>query len=1165
MKKRKCSDLIIYAMKFTIGQLFLAFIFISTLYAKDGAAQGILEKTISVNAKNVDIATVLTQIKSQVDVKFVYSSKVIKANRTITANFVDKKLGDFINEYFKPLGIGYSVVDNKVLLFSFTMPSSTIDDVANVDAAETLVIAEKIISGTVLDDKGIPLAGATVTLKSNTQIATTTNKSGNFSIQVSGESAVLLISYVGFKPLEITVNAGEPVTVKLEIAEKEVEEVIVVGYGSQRKKDVTGAVSSVKAQDLNLVNAVSIDNLLQGKAAGVVIAQRSAQPGGGLSITVRGALSPRGSNEPLYVIDGVPLTTVGASNSGKTGPGGGNNIEGVDRSPLASINPNDIVSIEILKDASAAAIYGSAAAGGVVLITTKRGTTGKPTVSLSSSYARQKLAAEVKPLGAQEFMNLANSAERERFLFDGRFAPYGVAPAPLSGWAINYSPAEIEAATTSYNHYDAIFRPGMIADNNISISGGNEKTKFFSSINYLDQKSLLKTTDFTRFSGRINLDQTFNSWFKLSLNTLFSQSDATNPSIGGGRSNTNEARQTQAAMFFSPRLALELPDGSLTINDLPKTPNPAAWLYMKDQSVNKRIFIAPNLQFKINSAFNANVVIGYDNTNSGRENFSPTKARLPEQTQNNYGGFSNNENSNLSAEAFITYNKQFSADHRLSVVAGGGYYRASGTQYGLSVFNIPTDAVENYNLSLAPQSDLNSFYSGKFSRTKMSQFGRLNYVFKEKYFLGITARNDGSSAFPPQSKWGLFPAISAAWNISDENFMTNAKNITNLKIRASYGATGNESFLANNIFYIDQYAASFGTNYYIGGQQSTGVVQTQLANNNLRWETNITANIGVDFGFFKGRLTGSIDVFQRTAKDLLDFGQLPFNSSITSIAQNVGSTQSKGFDLALNGTIIDNKDFSWNLNVNISRSRVNWLERNPNVALNPWVGAKDGVFEIYGWEANGFFKSREEVQNYKAKNGTILQPFSFAGNPKYIDQNEDGKLDQLDVKKLGNFDPNFNFGFGTAFRYKAFGINLQTYGFLGRSMFDGWQAFSSLLSVSQRTNQHETVREVWSSSNPTGFRPGIGGGPTEANNPAGFSNYFLTEVDFLRIKNLSFSYTLPVSFLQAKRIAKNASLFVDFQNLAVFTNYNGLDAEMELNASPFPIPRTTSVGLNITF
>ncbi len=1124
-------------------------------------AKGFSQK-VSLSEKNAPLEKVFKKINRQTDYTFVFTESLLKKSKSITISVKKMSIEEVLEICFEDQPLTYTILNKMVVIKEKELAHQKETTVTPPPSPNA------IITGKVTDDKGMALSGATVTLKSNKQVATRTDASGNFTIETPEESAVLIISYVGYSTMEVVAKAGQPVASKLVLAEKNVDEVVIVGYGSQRKKDVTGAVSSVKAKDLNVVNAVSIDNLLQGKAAGVVISQRSAQPGGGLNITIRGALSPRGGSEPLYVIDGVPLTTAGANNSGKLHPGGpaGNaSFDGVDRSPLASLNPNDIESVDILKDASAAAIYGSAAANGVILITTKRGRSGKPVVSISTSYAHQKVAAQVDVLNAKDFMTQSNAALKEQWLFTNRYAPYGLTPAPASGWGVNYTDAELGVTSPSYNHSKSIFRTGTISDNNLSIAGGNESTKYFIGFNYLDQKSLLKTTDLNRMSGRINIDQTFNKWLKLSINTFYSNSVSNNPSIGGYRNVSNEARQTYAAVIYSPRIPLINEDGTLTTNDKPNTNNPASWLFIKDRSVNKRLFFSPNLQVKFTSELSANVVLGVDNTTSGREQFSPTKARLPEQTTNNFGGFTNNENKNVSIESYLTYNKQLGKDHKIDVVGGVGYYKASGVNSGFAVFNLPTDATENYNLGLAPQSDLNQFYSGKFARTKISQFGRANYSFKDRYFVGFTVRNDGSSSFPPAKKWGFFPAVSAGWSISSEQFLSNSPIISNLKLRGSYGAAGNESFLANNIYYVNQYSNVYGTNYYIGGRQNTGVIQTQLANPNLAWETDYTANIGLDFGFLKGRITGSFDVFQRTAKDLLDFARLPFNSSITSIAQNVGSTRSKGFDLSVTGILVQTKAVNWSLNANISRSFVYWIERNPNVALNPWVGANDGVFDIYGWRSNGFFNSYEDVQNYKAKDGAVLQPGSFAGNAKYIDQNGDSKLDQLDIVKLGNNDPRMNFGLGTSLSFKGFDLNVQTYGFLKRIMFDGWYGTSSLERMAEKLNQHISVLDAWSSVNTTGNRLGVGYGNTEYDNPSGTTDYFMQTVNFLRVRNVTIGYSMPAALLQRKNIAKNIRIFLDFQNLATFTNFSGLDPEMELNYSPFPIPRTATVGLNITF
>jgi len=1114
-------------------------------------------KKLSLNMQGNSIKEVLQQIEAQSEYRFIYENEKVNLDTKVSIKVKDEVVENILKKLFEKDGVSYSITDNNLILIN---PSD--GQLKNLGKESINSQQQKNISGKVTDSSGASLPGVSVVVKGTTN-GLITDMDGKYSLSKVPENSTLVFSFVGMKTQEIAI--GNKTTINVTLTEETVgiEEVVAVGYGTQNKKTVIGSMSSVKANDLQTVNAISIDNLLQGKASGVSITQRSAQPGSGLSITIRGALSPRGSNEPLYVIDGVPLTTVGAANSSKTGAGINNFIDGVDRSPLSTLNPNDIQSIDILKDASATAIYGSSAANGVILITTKRGLSGKPTVSFSSSFATQEISKQPEVLGAKEFMNLSNTGIKERWLYSKKYAPYGLTPAPSSGWGQNFTQAEIDAAT-NYNHQDAIYRNGAIYDNNLSISGGNENTKYFVAFNYLDQKSLLKTTDLKRYSGRINLDQTFNKWLKLSLNSFYSETESNNPSVGGSRTVHNEARQTQAAMFFSPRIPLENPDGSLNVSDLVKVPNPAAWLYMKDQSVNKRIFVSPNLQFKLTSDFSANIVAGYDNTTSAREIFSPTKSRLPEQTANNFAGFSNNENRNLSLETYVTYNKQITENHRISVVAGTGYYKASGVSHGLSVFNLPTDATENYNISLAPQGDLNSFFSGKFARTKISQFGRINYVFKDKYYLGLTGRNDGSSAFPTTKKWGFFPAVSAGWNISDESFMAGNPVVKYLKLRGSYGAAGNESFLANNIFYVNQYSSVWGTSYYIGGQQNTGVIQTQLANDNLKWETDITANVGLDFGFLNGRITGSFDFFIRTAKDLLDYAALPFNSSITSIAQNVGSTRSKGFDLDMVGAIVKKKDINWTVNFNISQSDVYWVERNPNVALNPWIGENDGVFDLYGWQTNGLLQSYAEVQSYKS-NGIILQSGSFPGTPKYVDQNGDGKLDGLDVVNLGSSEPKFNYGLGTAFSYKGFDFNVQTYGFINRLMDDGWVGISNLRHVEEKFNQTVFVRDVWSSVNQSGTRVGIGMGTTESNNPSGKANYLMQKVNFMRLKNVTLGYTIPSSFLQRSNIARSIRFFVDIQNLAVLTNYVGLDPEMELNMSPFPIPRTTSMGINITF
>lgn len=1019
------------------------------------------------------------------------------------------------------------------------------------------------ITGTVTDEKGFRMQQVNVLLKGkNTGVVT--DEKGHYTISNAHAGDTLVFSFIGYSSETLVVkDKMNAVNISLVSDVSKLNDVVVVGYGTNTRKEITGAVTSVKATELNTTNAVSIDNLLQGKAAGLTITSRSAQPGGGLDINLRGNLSPNGSNTPLFVIDGVPITSNWGVSSAKVGPNNNNFSDGADQSPLSNINPADIESIDILKDASATAIYGSAAANGVILITTKKGKAGKTQVSYNVSYSLQNLYKNFDMLNATDFMEGVNYSSHEQWLFANKIAPYGTNDSSRYTPAqIFYTPQQIANAGAGYNHSSEIMRQGSIQDHNISFSGGNEKTKYYASLNYFDQLSLLKTTGLKRYTGRINLDQNFNSWLKLSINTLYTDMTYNNPSTGGGRPNPNEARQTNAAFIFDPSIPLMDSLGNLNKSSYPLVPNPLIWNYIEDVTHSTRVFFAPNLEVKFSDVLKVNLVAGVDKTSAARSVFSPTIAQIPEQTTQNYGGFSNNENDNYSAEAYITYNNRFKEVHHLSVTVGSGYYSTQGNSYQMTIFNLPFDALNNNNLGTAPSTDLNTFGSNKWGRTKISEFARANYSFKEKYNLTVTERYDGSSVFSENKKWGLFPAVSGSWLVNQENFLKNNHLISNLKIRASYGATGNESVMTN-YYWLSQFGPASGYIYYFGNHINTGIVQTVLGNQNLTWETDITANIGFDFGLFKNRLTGSFDYFIRTAKNLLDFSPLPSNSTNSQIAKNVGSTRSKGLELGLKGSILKTKSLNISSYLNLGYNRANWVERDPLVQLAPWIGKTDLINEMYGWKTTGLFKSLADVQNWTS-NGKVLQPGSFPGNIKYIDVKKDGVLDANDVVKLGANNP-VNFGFGFNVQVKSFEVNVGTYGMIGMKTYDGWGYYASLFNLSVQQNTDKQVKDVWSSKNPNGTRPGLANNPTDSNNPSGSSDWTLQTTNYLRLKNITFGYYIPETWLQKKHIGHQAKVFIDLQNIGILTNYKGLDPEMEYNASPFPIPFTFAMGLNVNF
>lgn len=1091
----------------------------------------------------------MTEIRQQSGYSFVYESGDVDVNRSVSVDATD--LDGAIAQVLHGQNLDYTIKGKNIVVYKSK---------ATRTQGNNAQQPKKHVKGQVRDANGEPIIGATVRVPGTNRVALT-DIDGNFSIEAAANER-LQVSYVGFSQSTVNVGGKSSLSIVLNEEGRNLDEIVVVGYGSQLKKTVTGAISSVKAKDIEAPNAVSADNLLQGKVAGLNITQNSAQPGSGMTVNIRGKLSPNGSNDPLYVIDGVVIS----SNANKASKPGPTLLlrdvarDASDRSPLATLNPNDIASIDVLKDASATAIYGSSAANGVIIITTKQGQTGKPRVTYSGSVSVQGVNKYFDMLNAREFMELSNLGMKENWLYTNRYAPYGDTPAPSSGWTNNYTQEEIDNAK-SYNHFNEIKRTGVIHNHNVSLTAGSENFKIYSSFNYYDQRSILKTSDMERFSGRLNMEARFNRRLKLTVSSMYSILDADNPSSGMWRSNANEASQTNAALYFSPRLPLVDENGDPTLPEYALGPNPIKFSYVKDKTTTKRLLFAPNFEYQIIPGLKFNVQFSVDKTDENRDVFSPTKARMPKQVSQNYGGYSNTYNNNYGAEEYVTLDKLFGGKHRLNAVLGTGYYKTDGKGYSLTVCNFPTDALENNYLELSSDLDQTLYSSNRWERNKLSFFGRVNYSYMDRYSIGATFRNDGSSVFAENHKWGWFPGVSAAWTISEEKFMKGATWLDFLKLRAGVGTSGNESILTGGNYSLTTYGMAQGAFYYYGGKYNKGIIQKQKGNKDLKWETDVTVNIGLDFAVLNNRISGSFDYYIRTAKDLLDFASLPTSDLVASYAKNIGSTRSKGYEFALKGIIIEKKDLDWTAYMNLSHNHSYWVERNPEVSLSPWIKEKDDMNPLYGWRTNGIFHSLEEVRNYKS-NGQVLQPDALPGNKKYVDVNGDGKLNADDVVYFGNSEPALNFGFGTSVRFKSFTLDIDTYGSIGQKRWDNW-IFRSLCV--DKNNTSRKAYEVWTSFNPNGNWPGIAADVTGDNNPSGSSDFGMKNVSYWRFKNIKLTYDLPRNWLQRNKLGQNAQVYVDLQNTLMLTNYAGLDPEMEQNAAPFPIPFTMVFGVNITF
>jgi TonB-linked SusC/RagA family outer membrane protein len=1004
------------------------------------------------------------------------------------------------------------------------------------------------ITGNVTSATGEALIGVSVRIK-GTQTGTQTDVKGNYSLRVASDNASLVFSYIGFIASEVSINGRSKVDVQLVSDSKSLNEIVVLGYGTSNKRAVTGSVVSVKTADLPQVAVTSVNNLLQGQAAGLTLTTRSAQPGGGLTVSIRGSLSPNGDNSPLYVIDGVPITSnasaVPAINDQDIGFYGG-----VDQDPLSSINPSDIESVDVLKDASATAIYGAAAANGVVLITTKRGKAGRVVTSYSGSYTIQSPKKYFDLLDATGFETQQDRLAHDKYLYDNSLAPYGNADAStVPAFTPLFSQSQINSAGKGTDWLGLILRNGSIDEQNVSVSGGTDKTKIYTSFNYYDNTAIVQNSNFKRYTGRVNIDQQLGNRVKFSLNLTFSQINSANAATGSNTGGAEKYNELQAAYTFAPNIGVYNNDGTYTKSYDNLITNPAAFFIIQNQTSTNRFLASPNVEVKITDDLKWNTIVGIDKQTGELNFYLPAKAQNY-QLPNGMAQLATNHIENYSAESYLTYNKKIK-DNSFVIVGGVGYYKSINKSFGLEAVDFFTDALGYNNVGIASDKDRSFENSNRApDLIKLSGYFRANYSYKDKYLLTLTGRDDGESYFAPNKKYGFFPGASAGWRISQEDFLKDSKVVSTLKLRVGYGTSGNSTILGTNS--LPLYGP--GPQYVIGTTSLPGVSLTQIENANLSWETDKTINAGLDYGLFNDRITGSLDIYQKSATDLLDYDKLPVNNAVSRVATNVGETRSRGIEFSILSTNIKSDNFRWTTNFNISAYKNYWVERNPETAYAQYIGYNDPIREVYGWQTNGIIHNTSQIPSY--------MPGAKLGNIIYVDHNGDGKLDINDVVKLGNPDPKYSLGFGNTFTYKNFDLYVFLYGSFGMYMTNNYGGYydPTIINVANAHNTLAGVSNVFTADNPNGIYPGYASNPYTGSNPSSTNNFYGQTVNFLRLKNITLGYKLPIheSFIKSLRF------FVDVQNLAVITNYKGYDPEYT-EVNPYPQAISTTFGVNANF
>ena len=1049
-------------------------------------------------------------------------------------------------------------------------------------------VQDNTITGIVTGEDETPLPGVTIQVKGSS-IGTITNFDGEYTIDVpNGGKTILVFVYLGMNTEEVVVGNQSTLNMTMTVDQTSLEEVVVIGYGTIKKKDLASAVSTVKTEDLVLSSSPSVVDVLRGKAAGLQITQNSAQPGGGLDILIRGATSPTSSNEPLIVVDGFPI----ANNFDQ--PGSITGYSAGTQSFLNSFNPNDIENISVLKDASALSIYGARAANGVILITTKKGVAGKVQVDYSSSFSYQPFNQTYDQLELPEWMQLRNDVALENWQFNNGVAPYGnvsledAIADPSGGVAFTryYSDEEINNAKASNgtDWVDLVTQNGIIQQHNLSLRGGTETTKYFLSGNLFEQKGVLKNSDFNRASMRFNLDQTLNKYLKVGMNFTTSRIKNDNSQLGGDQ--FENSGLLRSALQYGPHIAAIDNEGNYPINtSSPDQPNPYSLLTITDESETNRTLANFFLEVRPFKGLVARFQGGIDQGTSTTSAYLPTTTLAGALSGGSASIGSVKKNDNL-VDFTLTYNTTLNENHNFNFLAGSSFQGTQEDRLSSSSTTFITDAFLYNNLGVGTENILVT--SSSITEELISFFGRINYNYKQRYIVSSSVRRDGSSRFGDNNKYAMFSSIAVAWNIAEEPFMASISDkISTLKLRIGYGELGNQNIESNWL------GASRATNAYIGSDGEailTAVVPSRLTNPDLKWETTIEKNIGLDFGFFNNRITGSFEAYDKVINDLLQFKTLDSYHYLNSVAANVGSAQGKGIELTLNTVNIDNKDFTWESTFTYSKYEDRWKERDPDWDPDVYESIDDPIRAQFSYLSDGIMQIGENVTaqpdlvpgQIKIKDVNGFQR-DAAGNPmtdedgRFLRTGEaDGQIDVADTVLLGSSDPDFTAGLSNTFTYKNLKLNVHFNGVFGRQIIDQTDLSFGVSAEAVATNGQNVLSNIydrWTPDNPSTTRPSSYYGYSTD----GTGDFFYQDAWFIRCQNLSLSYTLPKKWLN--KYINSASIRFDAQNLFIITPYTGDDPETvgfdpnledtELDSrnlvAAYPNVKTYTLGIDIKF
>lgn len=1003
-------------------------------------------------------------------------------------------------------------------LLVFTFQASAASSIKTPTKNNTTLFFEKTVKGKVTDQNGLPIAGANIIVKGTTT-GVQTDVDGSFAISVPDNATKLIITYIGMEDQEVAISSSPLKIVMKEVGQK-LEEV-VIGYGKSKKKDLTGSVSSIGKDNLNLGGTIAnVGQALQGRASGVQVQQNSYAPGSSPSIVIRGGNSLNTSNAPLYVVDGF-ITSTGAQ-----------------------ISPNDIENIQILKDASSTAIYGARGGNGVILITTKKGKSGKMQIEAEISDGFQNIIKEPSLLNGQQYADIQNAIAKE----NGRPPVF---------------PSSFPVANT--NWFKAATRPGEVLNRTINFSGSDKTSKFFLSGNYLKQTGALENTDFTRYSVRTGAEKKFSDKLTIGVNIYGAASEGHNSDFGDNILSPMYSLQTAA-----PNLPIYNADG--TYYKYQGRDNALALLLEPtDHTINRLVNGNMFMDYEIIKGLTYHFGAGSEWQENIQGKYTP-RTLVAGAALNGTGSEENKTYFRWSTEQYLTYKFTVKERHAISAMIGTSNQKDTYERMKASGSGFSNDLLTYYNLQgaavyLKPETEK--------TETKLtSYFSRLNYGFDDKYLLSFTIRKDGSSRFGPNNKFGIFPSGAIAWKMSNESFIQKLNTFSDLKLRVSYGLTGNDGI--GDYAYMNRltsWGVTIGEGNFVGGTEPAN-----LANPNLKWEQTAQTNIGLDMGFFNDKLTATIDVYEKRTTDALLNVPVGGWWGFDTQRINSGVIQNRGIELGITSTNFRNDKFTWTTSLNMAYNKQEIISLADNVKIistntsNPSGTVSGQEFtrlvpgkemgELFGYKYAGVIKTGE---TYTA------QPLSVAGDPKYVDVNGDGIINADDRTYLGNSTPHYTAGLNNDFRYGNFDLNIFFQGAFDYSVYN----MTKMVGESS-TSTDALNRWVAGTNENTDI-------PRDGYYKSKYGSYvnskFVEDASYIRLKNVSIGYTIPESLLKPTKFIDSIRLYAIGQNLLTITNYSGNDPEINghftadnatkqnlgggIDFNSFPASRTFILGIKI--